>query len=322
MANTISDKLEYLEGTKSAIKDAIVAKGVAVEDTATFRSYAEKIGEISGGGGGKIDLSEFPLSIGYSDITKFRDGGEAKLEDLFVLNKSSWESFFNGCYATRDAEFTFDCQGKNANYLFATNRDPSYITKITLLNVGDQGISLFANQPQLVEIDADLHLINYTNVFKYCRSLKVLPRLDFFNSAQNEYTFSNCSSLEEIPDITCKGAPNTSFMFENCTSLKRLGKITMSDLNPFSQYAFGYTWSSSYYLNNLTDFGGVTTPHNLYLNNLPALTSQSVDNVLEAVSDLTGTSTQTITFNSTVYAALTEEQKALATSKNWTLASA
>jgi hypothetical protein len=58
------------------------------------------------------------------------------------------------------------------------------------------------------------------------------------------------------------------------------------------------------------------------LNNLPALTSQSVDNVLEAVSDLTGTSTQTITFNSTVYAALTEEQKALATSKNWTLASA
>jgi len=29
MANTISDKLTYLEGTKSAIKDAIVAKGVA-----------------------------------------------------------------------------------------------------------------------------------------------------------------------------------------------------------------------------------------------------------------------------------------------------
>lgn len=56
MANTISDKLTYLEGTKSAIKDAIVAKGVAVEDTATFRSYAEKIGEISGGGG-KIDFT-------------------------------------------------------------------------------------------------------------------------------------------------------------------------------------------------------------------------------------------------------------------------
>lgn len=125
--------------------------------------------------------------------------------------------------------------------MFVTNLDPSNITKITLLNVGDRGISLFENQSQLVEIDADLHLINYANVFKHCRSLKVLPRLDFFNSVHNEFTFSNCSSLEEIPDITCKNAPDTSFMFENCTSLKRLGKITMSDLKPFSQYAFGYT---------------------------------------------------------------------------------
>lgn len=43
MANTISDKLTYLEGTKSAIKDAIVAKGVAVEDTATFLERIQKL---------------------------------------------------------------------------------------------------------------------------------------------------------------------------------------------------------------------------------------------------------------------------------------
>lgn len=62
MANTISDKLTYLEGTKSAIKDAIVAKGVAVSDSDTFRSYADKIGQISGGGGGadkSMNLANF-----------------------------------------------------------------------------------------------------------------------------------------------------------------------------------------------------------------------------------------------------------------------
>ena len=48
---TISDKLTYLQGTKSAIKDAIVAKGVSVETGTPFRDYATKIGEISGGGG-------------------------------------------------------------------------------------------------------------------------------------------------------------------------------------------------------------------------------------------------------------------------------
>ena len=45
---TTADKLEYLDGTKSAIKQAIVNKGVAVPDGTTFRQYAEKINNISG----------------------------------------------------------------------------------------------------------------------------------------------------------------------------------------------------------------------------------------------------------------------------------
>ena len=47
---TVAEQLTSLAETKTAIKDAIVAKGVSVADTDTFRSYATKIGEISGGG--------------------------------------------------------------------------------------------------------------------------------------------------------------------------------------------------------------------------------------------------------------------------------
>lgn len=43
---TTADKLEYLQGTKAAIKSAIINKGVAVPDGTTFRAYAEKIGDI------------------------------------------------------------------------------------------------------------------------------------------------------------------------------------------------------------------------------------------------------------------------------------
>lgn len=43
---TTADKLAYLNGTKTAIKNAIVSKGVAVPDGTTFRAYAEKIGSI------------------------------------------------------------------------------------------------------------------------------------------------------------------------------------------------------------------------------------------------------------------------------------
>lgn len=64
MANTIEDKLIYLEGTKSAIKDAIIAKGGEVSDTDTFRSYAQKIEDLPSG----KTLNELGLTFAYSNI--------------------------------------------------------------------------------------------------------------------------------------------------------------------------------------------------------------------------------------------------------------
>lgn len=51
---TIAEQLTSLANTKTAIKDAIVAKGVSVADTDTFASYADKIGQIETGGGGEV----------------------------------------------------------------------------------------------------------------------------------------------------------------------------------------------------------------------------------------------------------------------------
>lgn len=48
---TIADKLNYLIQTKNAIMNAIIAKGVEVTSSDTFRSYAEKISQIVSGGG-------------------------------------------------------------------------------------------------------------------------------------------------------------------------------------------------------------------------------------------------------------------------------
>lgn len=52
---TIADKLNYLNGTKEAIKQAIANKGVEVLETDTFRSYADKIASIEAGGGSGAD---------------------------------------------------------------------------------------------------------------------------------------------------------------------------------------------------------------------------------------------------------------------------
>ena len=46
---TTAEKLAYLDATKTAIKDAIVAKGVDVPEGTTFRQYADLISGISTG---------------------------------------------------------------------------------------------------------------------------------------------------------------------------------------------------------------------------------------------------------------------------------
>ena len=56
---TVVEKFQYIEGTKQAIKKAIKGKGVEVSDTDTFRSYAEKIESIGGGGGSSVAEYKF-----------------------------------------------------------------------------------------------------------------------------------------------------------------------------------------------------------------------------------------------------------------------
>lgn len=51
---TTASKLNYLLETKSKIKDALVKKGASVSNTDTFRSYADKIEGLSGGGGSDL----------------------------------------------------------------------------------------------------------------------------------------------------------------------------------------------------------------------------------------------------------------------------
>ena len=96
---TISNKLTYLQGTKSAIKNAIVAKGVDVPTGTTFRDYATKIREISGGGGTPTPVAdEWVRPFEWLPLPDNIDG----VEKVSILN-----AVFD-----TDSEFvTFVCQG-------------------------------------------------------------------------------------------------------------------------------------------------------------------------------------------------------------------
>lgn len=101
---TIAEQLTSLANTKTAIKDAIVAKGVAVADTDTFASYATKIGEIQSGGE-VVDKTKFGVSIDDIFGNVDADGMYVAPTEPFVLDLSGVKSVkadaFTGAFVAR-----------------------------------------------------------------------------------------------------------------------------------------------------------------------------------------------------------------------------
>lgn len=125
---TIADKLTYLNETKTAIKNAIVSKGVAIEDTDTFRSYASKIGEISSGG----STEEWQPNPNWWDIKSILDADTREYAGkvgviLYNFNDvSDFELSSNGmtAVATSDGAFySYADNGANVSHNWDTTQD-------------------------------------------------------------------------------------------------------------------------------------------------------------------------------------------------------
>ncbi len=94
---TIDNKLKYLKETKTQIAEAIKDQGVAVEQSDTFRSYADKIRSISSGGGATATYGVVQLDLDgiYTEDCK---RGIVDLVDQKTLKKSDFE------FSTADEE--------------------------------------------------------------------------------------------------------------------------------------------------------------------------------------------------------------------------
>ena len=60
---TITQELQTLLNTKGEIRQAIINKGVAVEENTPFDSYADKISQIAGGSSGGSDTFSAELLL-------------------------------------------------------------------------------------------------------------------------------------------------------------------------------------------------------------------------------------------------------------------
>ena len=147
---------------------------------------------------------------------------------------------------------------------------------------------MFYSCSHLMEI-SDIDTSNATDMslmFYGCSSLTTIPKLDMSKVKSMDRMFGNCSSIITIPELDVSNVTNLGGMFQYCSSLK---SILMTGM----KVSFRIADSTQFEESDLVTI----------LNNLATVTS-----------------TQTLTMGATNLAKLTDEEKAIATNKGWTLA--
>lgn len=112
---TISNKIEYLEGTKDAIRTAIESKGITVSDTDTFRSYATKIGQIDGGSSLTFDAI-YPVGSIYMSVSTTSPS---------VLFGGTWEAVEGKFLLGTSKSYSLNSEGGEASHTLTLDELPN-----------------------------------------------------------------------------------------------------------------------------------------------------------------------------------------------------
>ena len=132
---------------------------------------------------------------------------------------------------------------------------------------------------------------------------------DTSNVANMAYMFYNCSSLTTIPQLDTSKVVNLSHMFSNCSSLTTIPQLDTSKTTMYGMFSQCSNLKSILMTGMKVNF------------DISASTKFETSDLVTILNNLaTVTSTKTLTMGATNLAKLTDEEKAIATNKGWTLA--
>ena len=137
-----------------------------------------------------------------------------------------------------------------------------------------------------IPFTATSDVTSMNNMFYKCSNLTSVPLFDTSKVTDMSDMFSNCSNLTSVPLFNTSNVTTMSYMFYGCSSLETIHMLNIGvDLDISSSTKF------------------------------------TREALLEIIGNLkTVTSTKTLKMGTTNLAKLTEEDKAIATNKGWTLA--
>lgn len=248
---TIAENLTLLESTKANIKQAIVNKGVSVSDTDTFASYADKIGQISGGSSAAaLDFGSINYAYAPTILKSGLDASVAYL-NKWTANKfpADTELMFMPKFEIVDSEPVniyqvgvsfpkllifpdIDFKHKDINGYGFMIRSKAISIHLKNINFTGSLSGLFNGCDNLVDLTysgltIDSNVADASNCFQDCKKLTTVP--DLFNGAQTGLTnlyqmFSGCYNMTTIDLSSWKfgQVTNMASMFENCYNVQTI----------------------------------------------------------------------------------------------------
>ena len=174
---------------------------------------------------------------------------------------------------------------------------------------------MFTGDIQLTDVPAfdTSNVTNFPYVFESCYALKAVPLFNLSKVTDITSMCYNCKAITELPQFDLSNVRNAANFAARCISLVSIPVLNLSSVTT----TVGFSGCSK-----LTNLGGFTgMKNNIYLGDSPLLTHDSLLNVINEAADVTGArpGSKLITFGATNLAKLTDEEKAIATSKGWTL---
>ncbi len=275
---TTADKLLYIQGTKEAIHDAIVAKGVTIATGTPFRSYATKIADIAGGSGGTqvewtqeyyedvMTANEWVKPTEWLSLPDNMDG----VQKVSILNAVyDTDSEFVAFYFAGD--YTVDW-GDGVTENFAANVKAEHKYTYSSGSLNSATVSAFgykqcvititpqaSNNLTTINLDASHTLIS--GLYKrasgfldirinsaYCTSLSTIG-----GGYVGAYNLKRCL-LGELNVTSFYG------LFSTCYALE---KVTVKDTSSITSMNSMFSWCTSMRVppmmdtSNVTDFGGM-----------------------------------------------------------------
>lgn len=195
------------------------------------------------------------------------------------------------------------------------------------------------------------NVTNMSYMFNYCKSLTTIPQFNTSKVTNMSYMFMGCEKLVSVPELDCSSVTNMNYMFGDCYKLQSINLLntgnvtnmytmcqntnaltTICELDCSSVQKIGSFFGGSISnINTIKNLGGFKnlgqyssltgTNDNYFLSRCPNLTKESILNILNGLYDRAsaGMSVLTLKMNANSLALLSNEEKAIATNKGWTL---